>query len=54
MYGNPVGPAGRESVGEGVAVFREPTAGKRDGTVFRQRVGVEEHPRFAFQTVLYV
>lgn len=54
MYSDPVGAAGGESVGEGVAILGEAAAGERDRAVLGQRVGVQEHARLAVQTVLYV
>lgn len=54
MYGDPVGAAGGEAVGEGAAVLREAAAGERHRAVRRQRVRVQEHTRLALQAVLYV
>lgn len=54
MYSDPIRAAGGQSVGEGVAILREPTAREGDSAVFRQRVGVQEYAGFSVQTVLYV
>lgn len=54
MYSDPVGAAGGEAVGEGVAILGKAAAWESDGAVLRQRVWVQEHARLAVQTVLYV